>query len=405
MFCESSVHGELATEQWWFCTRHKRLRARDTDLPGQGPARPVRDQRRGRSRPGEGEGAQRGLGRAGIGRNLAWTGRDRRRLLAGATARPARLEPREQPLAAGRRSPDGRDQAQRHLGLGAHVRRVRRGPLGRASSPPARCSAPPSTTSATPAATAARARGAATATPGAPRPRGPRCRAGAATARSGRWCKTMYEARRTAISRMVAECAELGGHGVVGVRLTIGPFPVRRPGVQGDRHRGRARRARRRSATRSPPTCPARTSPSWCTSGWMPAGLVLGISVAARHDDWLTVGQTRWSARERRGHRLDRAGQRRPPRRAEQLAADVKRHRRARAWSSPTWTCACASASARPRRAAAITSLRRSTSVPRSSGFRAVMRNGRSPLRSPSCPSTRSDARRRGSISAQNRNA
>ena len=28
----------------------------------------------------------------------------------------------------------------------------------------------------------------------------------------------------------------------------------------------------------------------------MPAGLVLGISVAARHDDWLTLGQTRWGA-------------------------------------------------------------------------------------------------------------
>ena len=28
----------------------------------------------------------------------------------------------------------------------------------------------------------------------------------------------------------------------------------------------------------------------------MPAGLALGISIAARHDDWLTVGQTRWGA-------------------------------------------------------------------------------------------------------------
>src|SRR5262249_57677180 len=30
--------------------------------------------------------------------------------------------------------------------------------------------------------------------------------------------------------------------------------------------------------------------------GWMPAGLVLGISIGARHDDWLTVGQTRWGS-------------------------------------------------------------------------------------------------------------
>ena len=31
-------------------------------------------------------------------------------------------------------------------------------------------------------------------------------------------------------------------------------------------------------------------------AGWVPAGLALGISVGARHDDWLTVGQTRWGA-------------------------------------------------------------------------------------------------------------
>src|SRR6202167_216990 len=37
---------------------------------------------------------------------------------------------------------------------------------------------------------------------------------------------TMYTARRTAIGRMVAECKELGGHGVVGVSLTIGAFPA-----------------------------------------------------------------------------------------------------------------------------------------------------------------------------------
>ena len=30
--------------------------------------------------------------------------------------------------------------------------------------------------------------------------------------------------------------------------------------------------------------------------GWVPAGLALGISIGSRHDDWLTVGQTRWGA-------------------------------------------------------------------------------------------------------------
>jgi uncharacterized protein YbjQ (UPF0145 family) len=31
-------------------------------------------------------------------------------------------------------------------------------------------------------------------------------------------------------------------------------------------------------------------------AGWAPVGLALGISVGARHDDWLTVGQTRWGS-------------------------------------------------------------------------------------------------------------
>jgi Putative heavy-metal-binding len=36
--------------------------------------------------------------------------------------------------------------------------------------------------------------------------------------------EAMYEARRKAIDRMTAECAVLGGHGVVGVSLTSGEF-------------------------------------------------------------------------------------------------------------------------------------------------------------------------------------
>src|SRR5215467_6598671 len=65
--------------------------------------------------------------------------------------------------------------------------------------------------------------------------------------------QAMYEARHKALDRMTAECEELNGHGVVGVRLTIGAFPagglefkaigtaVRAPGVgpvSTWRHRG-----------------------------------------------------------------------------------------------------------------------------------------------------------------------
>ncbi len=105
----------------------------------------------------------------------------------------------------------------------------------------------------------------------------------------------LYEARRTAIARMIGECQELGGHGIVGVRLTIGAFPaggmefiaigtaIAAPGVP-------------------PPRQPFTSDLSGqdfaklVLAGWMPAGLVLGISIGSRHDDWTTVTQTRWGS-------------------------------------------------------------------------------------------------------------
>jgi uncharacterized protein YbjQ (UPF0145 family) len=106
---------------------------------------------------------------------------------------------------------------------------------------------------------------------------------------------TMYEARRTAIGRMVAECAELGGHGVVGVRLSIGPFPA---GGLEFKAIGTAVRAPGARALPNPFTSDlsGQDFAKLVMKGWFPAGLVLGISIAARHDDWLTVGQTRWGA-------------------------------------------------------------------------------------------------------------
>jgi uncharacterized protein YbjQ (UPF0145 family) len=107
--------------------------------------------------------------------------------------------------------------------------------------------------------------------------------------------KTMYDARRAAIGRMVAECAELGGHGVVGVRLTIGGFPS---GGLEFKAIGTAVRAPLAPPLRQPFTSDlsGQDFAKLVHSGWMPAALVLGITVAARHDDWRTVGQTRWSA-------------------------------------------------------------------------------------------------------------
>ena len=117
--------------------------------------------------------------------------------------------------------------------------------------------------------------------------------------------QSMYEARHKALDRMTAECEELGGHGVVGVRLTIGAFPagglefkaigtaIRAPGVppvSAWAHRG--------SRPKRPFTSDlsGQDFTKLIMKGWVPAGLALGISIGARHDDWLTVGQTRWGA-------------------------------------------------------------------------------------------------------------
>jgi uncharacterized protein YbjQ (UPF0145 family) len=102
-----------------------------------------------------------------------------------------------------------------------------------------------------------------------------------------------YQARHAAIDRMTAECAELGGHGVVGVRLSRGPFPL-----------GGARFQAIGTAVRAPGAAPGPRVPFTCdlsgqdfakliAAGWVPAGLVLGISIGSRHDDRDTARQTR----------------------------------------------------------------------------------------------------------------
>jgi uncharacterized protein YbjQ (UPF0145 family) len=105
--------------------------------------------------------------------------------------------------------------------------------------------------------------------------------------------QTMYAARRAAISRMTAECQELGGHGVVGVRLTIGSFPA---GGLEFKAIGTAVRAPGGVPLREPFTSDlsGQDFAKLIMAGWVPAGLVLGISIGARHDDWATISQSRW---------------------------------------------------------------------------------------------------------------
>jgi uncharacterized protein YbjQ (UPF0145 family) len=105
--------------------------------------------------------------------------------------------------------------------------------------------------------------------------------------------QTMYQARRSAIGRMVAECSQLGGHGVVGVNLNIRPFPA---GGLEFKAIGTAVRAPGAPALKQPFTSDlsGQEFAKLVMSGWVPAGLALGISIGVRHDDWMTTSQRSW---------------------------------------------------------------------------------------------------------------
>jgi uncharacterized protein YbjQ (UPF0145 family) len=104
----------------------------------------------------------------------------------------------------------------------------------------------------------------------------------------------MYQARQTAIDRMTAECVALGGHGVVGVRLSRGALPLSGLDFTATG-----------TAVRAPGAAPGQRALFICdvsgqdfakliTAGWVPAGVALGISIGSRHDDRGLAGQARW---------------------------------------------------------------------------------------------------------------
>lgn len=103
---------------------------------------------------------------------------------------------------------------------------------------------------------------------------------------------SLYAARRAAIGRLAAECSELGGHGVVGVRLAIGPFA---DGGMEFTAIGTAIRAPDGVPLKSPfsSDVSGQEFAKLIMAGFTPVSLVLGISVGVRHDDWLARGQSR----------------------------------------------------------------------------------------------------------------
>jgi uncharacterized protein YbjQ (UPF0145 family) len=111
----------------------------------------------------------------------------------------------------------------------------------------------------------------------------------------GPLAQAMYEARHKAIGRMTAECAALGGHGIVGVSLSFGPFPI---GGLEFRAIGTAVRGEGAPAPPHPfsSDLSGQDFAKLIHAGWVPVGLALGISIGARHDDWQTRSTTAWGA-------------------------------------------------------------------------------------------------------------
>jgi uncharacterized protein YbjQ (UPF0145 family) len=108
--------------------------------------------------------------------------------------------------------------------------------------------------------------------------------------------QAMDQARHTAVGRMITECAELGGHGVVGVHVSRGTFPL---GGQQFTVIGTAVRAPGAAHGQPVPFTSDVSGQDFAKlimTGWVPVGLVLGISIGSRHDDRNTARQARWGS-------------------------------------------------------------------------------------------------------------
>ncbi|MGH3168153.1 MAG: heavy metal-binding domain-containing protein, partial [Trebonia sp.] len=108
--------------------------------------------------------------------------------------------------------------------------------------------------------------------------------------------QAMYQARDTAIGRMSAECAALGGHGVVGVRLSLVSLPL--SGLDFTATGTAVRATGAAHGQRALFTCDVsgQDFAKLISAGWVPAGLAAGISIGSRHDDRSLAGQARlWS--------------------------------------------------------------------------------------------------------------
>ncbi|MHB8245924.1 MAG: heavy metal-binding domain-containing protein [Acidimicrobiales bacterium] len=106
----------------------------------------------------------------------------------------------------------------------------------------------------------------------------------------GAYAQALYAGYDTAMLRMLTECQAVGGDGVVGVSLTVNRL--------GNDNReflayGTAVKANGPTRPRAlfSTILPGQDVAKLLHGGWAPAGIVVGLSIAIRHDDWATVQQ------------------------------------------------------------------------------------------------------------------
>jgi uncharacterized protein YbjQ (UPF0145 family) len=104
-----------------------------------------------------------------------------------------------------------------------------------------------------------------------------------------------YGVRHKVLALAIEQCQELGADGIVGVTMSIRPFPA---GGTEFSLQGTAVRARTAIRPASPFSShvSAQEFARLVRAGWVPTALVFGISLGARHDDMRTRKQTRWKA-------------------------------------------------------------------------------------------------------------
>jgi uncharacterized protein YbjQ (UPF0145 family) len=113
--------------------------------------------------------------------------------------------------------------------------------------------------------------------------------------------QALYDGRRVAIDRMASECADLGGHGIVGATLQVTETPADSFAAATIEFRviGTAMRASRCPPLPRPFTTElsGQDFAKLFMDGWMPVGIALGISAAGLHDRMATTSTGPWGTR------------------------------------------------------------------------------------------------------------